>query len=87
LSLIVKRQIEETNVIQSIVIIASTAVFSLIGLLAGYLAIRHLAVDDDVLVGDVYVMMMVSTIGGAILGLVVACIAAFIGKKTGDTRR
>ncbi len=78
---------------KTIAVIVSTVLFSLIGLLAGYVAMSHI----DPGPGDQYsgnstglgMMLLVfgPTFAGAILGLVVGCVAVFVGKQGDGTGR
>jgi hypothetical protein len=77
--------------VRFIAIIVSAIVFALIGLGAGFLAIENLndPQQPDVVepASSLHVMILAiaPTIGGAVLGLVVGCIAALITKKADDT--
>lgn len=76
---------------KTIAVIASAVLFSWIGLLAGYLAISHIAPrgSNASTSHDALVVMTVlgPTIAGAILGLVVGCVAACVGKKCDNTKQ
>jgi hypothetical protein len=69
-----------STVNKSIAVIASTALFALIGLLVGYVAISHLTGERSSEGATLFIMVMFPTLGGAFLGFIVSVLAIWLGR-------
>ncbi len=77
---------------KTIVVIASTLLFSLLGLAAGSIVIYYMppgTTTDGNVPRYLLVPIMVfgPTLAGAVVGLVVGCVAVFIAKRADDTEQ
>jgi hypothetical protein len=67
-------------VTKTIIIIVSAVVFALIGLLAGWMGLKHLNPGGDRF-EVVFGRAIGPTVGGALLGFIVGTIAVLLGRK------